>query len=73
MAEKIRVTLAEPYLLKRSQEGTEEITVEHHCTSSIGVVLFKSHDASQLDILEVGRHGNVSSKSKRTKYDPILR
>jgi diguanylate cyclase (GGDEF)-like protein/PAS domain S-box-containing protein len=52
VAEKIRVTLAEPYLLKRSQEGAEEITVEHHCTSSIGVVLFKSHDASQLDILK---------------------
>jgi len=52
VAEKIRVTLAEPYLLKRLQDGGEEIAVEHHCTSSIGVVLFRGHDASQNDILK---------------------
>lgn len=52
VAEKIRVTLARPYLLKRKQKGHEEVSVEHHCTSSIGVVLFKSHDASQKDILK---------------------
>lgn len=52
VAEKIRVALAEPYLLKRSQDGGEEIAVEHHCTSSIGVVLFKGHNASQDDILK---------------------
>ncbi len=52
VAEKIRVTLAEPYLLRRGQEGDVEKIVEHHCTSSIGVVLFVRHDASQEDILK---------------------
>lgn len=52
VAEKIRRTLAEPYLLARKHEGEAETTVEHHCTSSIGVVLFLNHDASQVDILK---------------------
>ncbi|MDD2335130.1 MAG: GGDEF domain-containing protein [Geobacteraceae bacterium] len=52
VAEKIRVTLAEPYLLRRVQEGDVETIVEHRCTSSIGVVLFVRHDASQDDILK---------------------
>lgn len=52
LAEKIRITLAEPYLLRRLQEGDVEKIVEHHCTSSIGVVLFLRQDASQDDILK---------------------
>lgn len=52
VAEKIRVTLAEPYLLTRKQEGNAEATVEHHCTSSIGVVVFINHEASQEDVLK---------------------
>lgn len=52
VAEKIRVTLAEPYLLRRVQEGDVETIVEHRCTSSIGVVLFVRNDASQDDILK---------------------
>ena len=45
VAEKIRVTLAEPYLLTVLQDGKSDCTVEHHCTSSIGVVLFFNHEA----------------------------
>ena len=52
VAEKIRVTLAEPYLLTRKHDGNVETTVEHHCTSSIGVGLFIDHEASQGDILK---------------------
>ncbi len=52
VAEKIRITLAEPYLLMCKQEGDGEATVEHHCTSSIGVVLFAGHEACQEDILK---------------------
>ena len=52
VAEKIRVTLAEPYLLTIQQEGEAESTVEHHCTSSIGVVVFINHEASREDILK---------------------
>jgi len=52
IAEKIRATLAESYVLKIQQEGKAETTVEHHCTSSIGVVLFIDHEASAEDILK---------------------
>jgi len=52
VAEKIRATLAEPYLLARKQEGKAEMIVEHHCTSSIGVVLFINHEASPEDIIK---------------------
>lgn len=52
VGEKIRSALAEPYLLKIQQEGKAETTVEHHCTSSIGIVLFINHEASVEDILK---------------------
>ena len=70
VAEKIRVALAEPYLLQRNfcplpapgehghlpqppgDEGGLASPVEHHCTSSIGVVLFSDNQAGQEDILK---------------------
>jgi len=52
VAEKIRTTLAEPYLLTIQQESKAEYTVEHHCTSSIGVELFIDHEASSEDIIK---------------------
>ena len=52
VAEKIRATLAEPYLLTLQQEGKAETAVEHHCTSSIGVVLFISHEGSPEEIIK---------------------
>ncbi len=43
MAEKIRVALAEPYLLTVSNNSE---SVEHHCSSSIGVVLIEPQHKS---------------------------
>jgi diguanylate cyclase (GGDEF)-like protein len=51
VAEKIRIALAEPYLLAHRQADNTEITVEHHCTSSIGVVLFINIETSPDDVL----------------------
>ncbi len=51
VAEKIRTALAEPYVLTLKQDGLEK-TVEHHCTSSIGVMLFINHDTSAEEILK---------------------
>jgi diguanylate cyclase (GGDEF)-like protein/PAS domain S-box-containing protein len=51
VAEKIRTTLAEPYLLTFKHEGEAETTVEHHCAASIGVVLFNG-EASPEDIIK---------------------
>jgi len=53
VAEKIRSIIAEPYLLPAAhKEDSDVCTVEHHCTSSIGVVLFINHEASQDDIIK---------------------
>jgi len=52
IAEKIRVTLAEPYVLTIQPVGVAKSTVEHHCTSSIGVELFSNHAASPEGIIK---------------------
>lgn len=51
VAEKIRASLAAPYLLSKAQPSQDPQMVEHHCSSSIGVVVF-NHDFSQADILK---------------------
>jgi diguanylate cyclase (GGDEF)-like protein/PAS domain S-box-containing protein len=48
IAEKICITLSEPYLLNIKANTT----VEHQCAASIGVVVFINHEASQDDILK---------------------
>ncbi len=52
VAEKLRALLDKPYVLTYRQQGKSEITVEHHCTTSIGVVLFNELDSNQDDILK---------------------
>ena len=51
IAEKIRIKLAEPYVLSVRHEGDTVTAVEHRCSASIGVLVFKSHEFSQEDIL----------------------
>ncbi len=52
IAEKIRIALAQPYILTVVHEGAPVKTVDHHCTASIGVALFVNHDVPQADILK---------------------
>ena len=52
VAEKIRVALSQPYRLTLRQEGKNEVTIEHHCTASIGVALFLNHNTDPDDILK---------------------
>ena len=52
IAEKLRGILNRPYLLKYQLENCAETMVEHHCTASVGVVLFLNHEASQHDLLK---------------------
>jgi len=47
IAEKIRISLEEPYRLDFTVPGQTEGSVEHQCTASIGLVLFLNHDAPQ--------------------------
>ncbi|MCF8198778.1 MAG: diguanylate cyclase [Sulfuritalea sp.] len=52
IAEKIRMALSEPYLLTIKRNGGEQITLEHHCTASIGLTLFNGHEVSQEEVLK---------------------
>lgn len=48
VAEKIRTTLSESYRLNTHGH----VVLEHHCTSSIGVVMFNNHDHSKEHLLK---------------------
>lgn len=52
VAEKIRVTLSEPYVLAIQQWDRVKSTIGYHCTSSIGVVLFLNHEAGVDDVIK---------------------
>ena len=52
VAEKIRTILADPYVLEIRHEEKSGATVEHHCSSSIGVVLFINHEARAEEIIK---------------------
>lgn len=52
VAESIRATLSQPYVLTIPHDGEDDVTVEHHCTVSIGVALFSNLEASPDDILK---------------------
>lgn len=52
VAEKIRVRLSDPYHLNIKREGTADSTIEHHCSGSIGVLVFLDHEASPDDLLK---------------------
>ena len=52
VAEKIRIALFEPYVLKIQQQGKGEETVVHQSAASIGVVMFNSHVGSAEDIIK---------------------
>jgi diguanylate cyclase (GGDEF)-like protein/PAS domain S-box-containing protein len=52
VAEKIRAILDKPYVLKFKQGGEPETTVEHRCTTSIGVTLFRDHAVGTAEIIK---------------------
>jgi diguanylate cyclase (GGDEF)-like protein/PAS domain S-box-containing protein len=52
IAEKVRMALAQTYQLTVQHTGQLAIEVKHHCTASIGVVVFGGDEGSQEDILK---------------------
>ncbi len=52
IAEKIRASLSRPYRLTLKRRGKPAATVEHCCTASIGVTLFRDHAVHQEDVLK---------------------
>lgn len=52
IAEKVRDSLAQPYLLKVQTPGADACVVTHRCTASIGVVIFVNHAVQPEDALK---------------------
>ena len=52
VAEKVRATLSEPYLLTIKNDDQSETIIEHCCTASIGVALFVDHEYSLDNVLK---------------------
>jgi diguanylate cyclase (GGDEF)-like protein/PAS domain S-box-containing protein len=51
IAEKIRLALAEPYVLTVKKGGQAESVLAHHCSASIGLVLFANQETPQEEVL----------------------
>lgn len=51
VAKNICSALSATYSVKLKREGEAEVSIEHHCSASIGVVLFSDHAGNQDDIL----------------------
>ena len=64
VAEKIRQSLGEVYRLTVLQEGkSEPRIVEHHCTASIGVVVFNDHGVTQEDLIRLADAAMYQAKA----------
>ena len=50
VAEKIRISLDMPYMLKILREDKAESMIEYSCTASIGVIVFLNHEITPKDI-----------------------
>lgn len=75
VAEKVRSSLAEPYLLITSDRDNQ-ITIEHRCTASIGITLFRDHDDSMEDILKRADasmyHSKAAGRNVIRFFDPAM-
>lgn len=52
VAEKIRAALAEPYFITFKIDTGESVSITHHCTTSIGVVMFLDHEENPEDLIK---------------------
>jgi len=52
VAEKIRESLAQPYLLSVASNADETFTIEHRCTASIGVAVFLDQHSKPDEVLK---------------------
>jgi len=52
VAEKIRIILSQPYVLRIESEGKPGATIEHRCSSSIGIALFLDHEVSPDEVIK---------------------
>ena len=73
VAEKIRVSLALPYVLTFNQTDGVSRTVEYHCTASLGITLFSGQDVSHERILRRADAAMYKAKQEgrnRVQFSP---
>lgn len=52
VVEKVRISISKAYKFNILNEENENIEIEHHCTASIGVCMFKGEEVSSLNIFK---------------------
>lgn len=62
IAEEIRLSLAQPYIIQTQGEQHKEYEVQHHCTASIGVTLFDAEIGSEDKVLVRADHAMYRAK-----------
>jgi len=75
VAEKIRTRLAAPYHLSYQQDKQPAVTIEHHCSTSIGVLLFIGHQVSQeriLDLADAAMYQAKKNGRNQIFFDPNI-
>lgn len=76
VAEKIRLALEQPYVLT-VQQAEKAISIEHNCTSSIGVVAFSDNEYSAEDIIKHADLAMYQAKNQGRNrvrfFDPDIR
>jgi len=63
VSEKIRSALAEPYFINVTNDDGVNTVVEHYCTASIGVVLFKGTAPSKEEVIKLADDGMYQAKN----------
>ena len=63
VADKIRLSLAEPYVLTCGQNGGPALTIHHDCSASIGVTLFIHHDGPLNEFLRRADNAMYQAKA----------
>ena len=64
VAEKIRRAISEPFMLSAHKEGRGEVSIEHRCSTSIGVALFIGDGVSSDDLLKRADMAMYRAKDK---------
>ncbi len=76
LAEKIRAELAKPYILEIKDKNGTDIIVQHHCTASIGVVLFLNEKTHFNDLLrnadDAMYHAKNSGRNRFCFYESAI-
>ena len=70
LAEKILLALSQPYLLSAGKEAGE---IEHHCSASIGVVLFSQEHQNLEDLLKWADAAMYQSKAEGRNRITLMR